>query len=196
MFKRVWDLSSHGGYFIFALIRWGMLFCRVVRGPLLLIGLPLLFLCLLQSFFVRCEYVRVCYERCSPSNLVAWFARESFCLIVMEWSRDGVQLGNVRARKELPVGAHEDAPCVGCDFDVGDLLPGLSSTRGKGVEACFDGVGLGGKHSVGRRILYGDDEVCVLGRCVLLGVREDIRPIRGGSEGVGGLGVCCVEFPN
>ena len=33
---------------------------------------------------------------------------------------------------------------MGCDVDVGDMLSGLSSIRGVGAEACFDGVGLGG----------------------------------------------------
>ena len=79
---------------------------------------------------------------------------------------------------------------------MGDQVPSMSSARGGGVEACFDGVRFGGKHSVGRRILDGDDEVCVPGRGVLLGVRDDVRSVRGGSGGVGGLGVCCDEFPN
>ena len=78
---------------------------------------------------------------------------------------------------------------MGCDVDVGDLLLGLFVTRGVGVETCFGGVGLGGQHSVGRRIFYRDDEVRVMGRAVLLGVKEDIKTLRGGSEGVGGMGV-------
>ena len=97
-------MSSHGGHFVFALSRWGLLFCRVVRGPILLIGLLFLILCLLQSFFVRCEYVRVCHERFSLGNRVDGSARdESFCLIEAEWCRVGVQLDNDRVRKELPV---------------------------------------------------------------------------------------------
>jgi hypothetical protein len=66
---------------------------------------------------------------------------------------------------------------VGCDVYVDDLLLGLSSARDGGAETCFDGVGFGGKHSVGRRIFDGDDEVCVMGRGVLLGVREDVRSV-------------------
>ena len=89
----------------------------------------------------------------------------------MDGSCVGIQLGNARDRNELPVGAPEDAPCMGCDVDAGDLLSGLSSARGGGAEACFDGVGLSGQHSVP------------------LGVRDDIRSVRGSSEGVGGLGV-------
>ncbi len=72
--------------------------------------------------------------------------------------------------------------CVGCDVGVGDQLRDLSFARGGGAETYFDGVSLGGKHSVCRRILDGDDTVCVLGRGVLLGVREDIRSARGGSD--------------
>ena len=91
-------MSSHGGHFVFALSWWDLLFYRVVRRPLLLIWLLLLFLCLLKSIFVPCEYVRVCQERCSPCNLFAGSVRESFCLIVAEWCRVGIQLGNVRVR--------------------------------------------------------------------------------------------------
>jgi len=98
-------------------------------------------------------------------------------------------MGYVRVGEELQAGSPEDAPCVGCSVDVGDVLSGLSSARGGGVEACFGWVGLSGQHSVGRQILYRDDEVCVPGGAVLLGVREDIRSDRGGPEGVRGLRV-------
>jgi len=53
-------------------------------------------------------------------------------------------LGDVRVRQELLVGAPEDTPCVGCDIDGGDLLPGLSFACGGGIEACFDGFVLSG----------------------------------------------------
>ena len=57
---------------------------------------------------------------------------------------------------------------MGCDVDVEDLLSGLSSASGGGAETYFDGVGLGGQHSVGHRILDGDYEFRVMGRGVLL----------------------------
>ena len=78
---------------------------------------------------------------------------------------------------------------MGCDLDMGDLLPGLSSACGVGVEGCFDGVLLGGQHSIGHRVLYRDDEVGELCRDVLLGVGEDVGSIRGGTREDGGLGV-------
>jgi len=67
------------------------------------------------------------------------------------------------------------------DVYVGDLLSYLSFARGIGVEACFDWVGLGGKHRVDHRILDGDDEVCVLGGGVLLGMKDDERPVQGST---------------
>ena len=117
-------------------------------------------------------------------------------MVVAEGCCVGIQLGNVRVRKELPVSAPEDAPFMGCHVDVGDLLSGLSSARGEGAEACFDGVGLGGQHRVGHRIINKDAEVCMLRKGVLLGVIDYVRSIRGSSKGLGGLGVCCMEFPN
>jgi len=83
---------------------------------------------------------------------------------------------------------------MGCDFDLGDMLPGLSLVRSEGAEACFDGVVLSGQHRVGHRILDGDDKVCMLGRGVLLGARNAERFFRGSSKGVGGPGVWCLEF--
>ena len=56
--------------------------------------------------------------------------------------RVGVELGDVWVHQKLLVSAAEDAPCVGCDVDEGDLLPGLSFACGDGDEACFDGVHL------------------------------------------------------
>jgi hypothetical protein len=76
-----------------------------------------------------------------------------------------------------------------CDVDVGDMLSGMSFARGEGVEACFDWVGLVGQHQVGHRIFDGDDEVCMLGGGVFLGMRDDERSVRGSSKGIGGLGV-------
>ena len=58
--------------------------------------------------------------------------------------RGCVELDDVRVCQELPVGTTEDAPRVGCDVDGNEMLPGLSSARGGGVEACFDGVVLSG----------------------------------------------------
>ena len=58
--------------------------------------------------------------------------------------RGGVDLCDARVCQKLPVGTTEDAPRVGRDVDTGDLLSGLSSARGGGVEACFHGVVLGG----------------------------------------------------
>ena len=86
----------------------------------------------------------------------------------------------------------EDTPCVNCVVDGGDLLSGLSSACGVGVEGRFDGIGLGGPHSIDRRELNRDDEVSVLSRIVLLGVGEDVGTIRGGTEEDGGVGVYCV----
>ena len=88
--------------------------------------------------------------------------------------RVGVELGDVWVRQELPVGAAEDAPCVGCDVNEGDPLPKFSSACGGGDEACFDGVVLSGQHSVGHRVLYRDDEVCELSGAALIGVGEDV----------------------
>ena len=81
---------------------------------------------------------------------------------------------------------------MGCDVDGGDLLSGLSSACDGGVEGCFDGVVLSGKHSIDRRVFNRDDEVGVLGRDVLLGVGEDVRTVRGGTEEDVGMGVCCL----
>jgi hypothetical protein len=78
---------------------------------------------------------------------------------------------------------------MGCDADVGDLLSSLSSARGEGTEAGFDGVGLGGQHRVGHQFLDGDDEVCMLGEDVLLGMRDDEISVRGSSKDAGGLEV-------
>ena len=83
---------------------------------------------------------------------------------------------------------------MGCDVDGGYMLPGLSSGCGGGVEGSFDGVGLGGQHSIGRRVVDRDDEVGVLGGVVLLGVGEDVGTVRGGTEEDGGVKVCCMEF--
>ena len=104
-------------------------------------------------------------------------------------------MGYVWVSKELPLGAPEDALGVGCDDYGGDLLPSLSSTCDGGVEACFNGVVLSDQHSTCRRICYRYDEVRVQRRAVLLGVIENIGSVRGGPESVGGLGVCCMEFP-
>ncbi len=70
---------------------------------------------------------------------------------------------------------------MGCDVDGGDLLPGLSSACGGGVEGRSDGVVLIGQHSVDHRVFNRDDEVGVLGRVVLLGVGEDVCTVRGGT---------------
>jgi hypothetical protein len=132
-----------GGVFSLPLDGGGGFFpCR--SGLLLLVGLLLLFLCFLQSLFVCCENVRVCHERCSPCNLLAGFAYESFCLVVAKGGRVGVELVDVWVRQELPLGAVENAPCVGRDVDQGDMLPSLSSACCGGAEACFDGVVLSG----------------------------------------------------
>ncbi len=72
-----------------------------------------------------------------------------------------------------------------CDVDRGDLLPGLSSACGIGVEDHFDGVVLGGQHSIGRRVFDRDDENGVLGRIILLAVGEDVGTIRPGRHGGG-----------
>ena len=82
--------------------------------------------------------------------------------------------------------------CVCCDVDGGDLLPGLSSAGGVGVEGRFDGVILSYQHSIGHRVLDRDDKVSVLSRAVLLGVGEDVGFIRGGTEEDRGLEICCV----
>ena len=66
------------------------------------------------------------------------------CLVVAEGGRGGVELCDVRVCQKLPVGTTEDAPRVGRDIDGGDLLSGLTSARGGGVEACLDGVVLSG----------------------------------------------------
>ena len=81
---------------------------------------------------------------------------------------------------------------MGCDVDGGDLLPGLSSACGGGVEGRFDGVVMGGQHGIGRRVFKRDYEVGVLGGVVLLGVGEDVLTVRGGTEEDGGVGVCCL----
>ena len=86
-----------------------------------------------MSLLVCCEYVRVCQERGSPCNILVGSARESFRMVVAEGSCVGIQLGNIRVRKELPVGAPEDAPCMGCDVYVGYILYGLFSARGGGA---------------------------------------------------------------
>ncbi len=86
----------------------------------------------------------------------------------------------------------EDTPCVGCDVDGIDLLPGLSSACGVGVEGRFNGVVMGGQHIIGCRVFSRDDEVGVLGRVFLLGVGEDVGTVRGGTEEDGGLRVCCL----
>ena len=95
-------------------------------------------------------------------------------------------MGYARVRQELPIGASEDTPCVGCDVDGGDLLP---SACGVGVQGRFDGVVLSGQHSIGRRVFNRDDEVGNLGRVVLLGVGEDVGTVRGGTKEDGGVGV-------
>jgi len=110
----------------------------------------------------------VCHECWSPSNLLVGSAYESFCQVVAKGGRVGVELGDVWVRHELPVGAVEDAPCVGCNVDKGDLLPSLSSACCGGDEACFDVVVLSGYYSIGHRVLYRDYEVCELSRVVLL----------------------------
>ncbi len=81
---------------------------------------------------------------------------------------------------------------MGCDSDGGDLLPGLSSACGGGVKGRFDGVVLGGQHSIDRRVFNRDNEVSVLGRVILLGVGEDVGTVRGGTEEDGGVGVYCL----
>ncbi len=48
-------------------------------------------------------------------------------------------MGDVWARQDLLVGAPEDTSCMSRDVDVGDLLSGLSSGRGEGVEAFLIG---------------------------------------------------------
>ena len=77
--------------------------------------------------------------------------------------------------------------CVGGDVDGGDLLPGLSSACGVGVEGRFDGAVLCSQHSISRRVFNLDDKVGVLGRIILLGVGEDVGTIRGGTEEDGGV---------
>ena len=86
----------------------------------------------------------MCHEHCSPCDLLAGSPNEAFCLVEAEGGRVGVELGDVLIRQELPIGAAEDAPCVGCDVDKGDLLPSLSSVCCDGDEAYFDGVVLSG----------------------------------------------------
>ena len=98
----------------------------------------------------------MCHDRCCPGYLVAWSAGNSLRLVVSERGHGGVKLGDVRVRQELPIVASEDAPCEGCDVDGGDLLPGLSSACGVGVEGRFDEVVLGGHHSIGRRVFTRD----------------------------------------
>ncbi len=68
---------------------------------------------------------------------------------------------------------------MGCDVDGSDLLSGLSSACGGGVEGRFDGVAMGGQHSMRRRVCYRDDEVGVLGSVVFLGVGEDVGAVGG-----------------
>ena len=81
---------------------------------------------------------------------------------------------------------------MGCDVDGGDLLPGLSSACGVGLEGRFDGVVLGGQHSIGHRVFNRDHEVGVLCRIILLGVGENVGTIRGGTEEDGGVRVYCL----
>ena len=57
----------------------------------------------------------------------------------MERGRGGVELCDVRVCQKLLVGATEDALRVGRDVDRGDLLSGLFSARGGGVEAFLMG---------------------------------------------------------
>ena len=81
---------------------------------------------------------------------------------------------------------------MGCDVYGGDLLPGFSSACGVGVEGRFDGVVLGGLHSIGRRVFNRDDKDGVLGKFILRGVGEDVCTIRGGTEEDGGVRVYCL----
>ena len=101
-------------------------------------------------------------------------------------------MGDVSVRQELLVVTPEDTPCVKCDVDGGDMLLDLSFACGGGVEACFDGVVLGGQHSIGLRVLYRDAEVSELSGAVRLGMGDDVGSIRGGTEEDGSLGVCCM----
>ena len=70
----------------------------------------------------------------------------------------------------------------------------MSSACGDVVEDRFVGVVLGGQHSIGRRVFNRYDEVGVLGGVILLGVREDVGTVRGGTEEDSRIGVCCMEF--
>ncbi len=83
---------------------------------------------------------------------------------------------------------------MGCNVDKGDMLPGLPSASCGGGEACFDGVVLSGQHCIGHRVLYRDYDIGELCGAVLLGVREDVSTIRCGSEVIGGMGMCCLDF--
>ena len=140
------------------------------------------FLNLLQSLLICCEYVRVCHERRGPSDPVDVSVCESLRLVVAKGRRVGIPLGYVGAGQELPVGVPEDARNVGCEVDGGNLLYGMASSCGCGVEACFDGIILSGEHRIGCRFFSRDDEVCMMGGVVLLGVGEDERSVRGSSK--------------
>ncbi len=62
---------------------------------------------------------------------------------------------------------------MGRDVDGGYLPSGLSSGCCGGAESSFDGICLGGQHSICRRVNDRNDEVGELGGVVLLGVGED-----------------------
>ena len=83
-------------------------------------------------------------KRCGPRDLLARSACSSFCLVVAEGGCVCVELCAFRIREKLPLGSTEDAPRVRCDVYRGNLLPCLSFACSGGVEACFDGVVLGG----------------------------------------------------
>ncbi len=83
---------------------------------------------------------------------------------------------------------------MGRDVDGGYLPSSLSSGCCGSGESSFDGICLGGQHSICRRIIDRDAEVGKLGGVVLLGVGEDEGTVWGCSEEVGGVGVCCLEF--
>ena len=83
---------------------------------------------------------------------------------------------------------------MGRDVDGGNLPSGLSSSCCGGAESSFDGVGLGGQHSICRRVGDRDDVVGELGGVVFLGVGEDEGTVWGCSEEGVGVGLCCLVF--
>ena len=78
----------------------------------------------------------------------------------------------------------------------GDLLPGLSSSRGGCWERGLDGVGKGRKHCVRCGFCQRDYEVGVLCGGVFFGMGQDVGTVRCLFKGRVGLCVCCREFPD